>query len=138
MLDNHSRFSVYDNRVADLAKKICDLYSVTEIDGLTQLSSQTIKRWGDKKHRPSRLSVAQLGELIRVSLRDLDSYLDGQISLDELWGLRGSANRVMSDEPITLSSVVIDAKLLPVEQQIQLMMSLLESIKPHPTANNNH
>lgn len=122
--------SIYDQRVMELAKKICELYSFPELEKLAPISPQTIQRWAEGKHRPSKSTASALPKIIAVSDDDYNKYLEGNITLDELWQLKGTAKRVSAKQAITAQSVLQDAKRLPTQEQFKLMSSLFLTLIP--------
>lgn len=122
--------SIYDQRVMELAKKICELYSFPELEKLAPISPQTIQRWAEGKHRPSKSTASALPKIIAVSDDDYNKYLEGNITLDELWQLKGTAKRISAKQAITAQSVLQDAKRLPTQEQFKLMSSLFLTLIP--------
>lgn len=122
--------SIYDQRVMELAKKICELYSFPELEKLAPISPQTIQRWAEGKHRPSKSTASALPKIIAVSDDDYNKYLEGDITLDELWELKGTAKRISTKQAITVQSVLQDAKRLPTQEQLKLISSLFLNLIP--------
>lgn len=119
-----------EQRVMQLAKKIVDLYSVSELEHLSPISPQTIIRWAEGKHRPSKTTASVIPSIIAVSEQDYSDYLEGRISLDQLWALKGSAERVTAKKEITLQTVLNDAKLLNTMERLKLMSNLWLTLSP--------
>jgi len=119
-----------ERRVMELAKRITDLYSVSELEQLSPISPQTIVRWAEGKHRPSKSTASVIPAIIAVSDQNYQDYLEGNLSLDELWALKGSANRVTAKKEISLQSVLNDAKLLNTMERLKLMSSLWLTLSP--------
>ena len=122
--------STYDLRVMELAKKICNLYTYPELERLAPISPQTIQRWADGKHRSSKSTASALPKIIAVSDEDYNKYLEGDITLDELWQLKGTAKRISAKQAITAQSVLQDAKRLPTQEQFRLMSNLFLNLIP--------
>lgn len=124
------QFTVTEQRIIDLAKKIVDLYSVAELKQLAPISPQTIIRWADEDHAPQLSTASCIPSIIAISDQDYNDYLEGNISLDDLWALKGTANRVQVKKEITLQTVLNDAKLLNTMERLKLMSNLWLTLSP--------
>lgn len=127
---NDLDLSITDKRVMDLAKKICELYTAPELEKLAPISPQTIQRWAEGKHRPSKSTALTLAQIIAVSDDDYKKYLNGNLTLDELWDLKGTAKRLSAKQEVTMQSVLNDAKRLSTMERLKLMSSLFLTIAP--------
>ena len=127
---NHLDVTLAEKRIMDLAKKVVELYSVSELENFGSISPQTIVRWADGKHRPSKSAAAVLPTIIAVSDQNYQDYLEGNLTLDQLWALKGTANRVQVKKEITLQTVLNDAKLLNTMERLKLMSSLWLTLSP--------
>jgi hypothetical protein len=123
-------FSPRDNRIIALAKKITEIYSVSELEKLAPISPQTIIRWAESEHRPSKSASSSLPIIIAVSDQDFNDYLEGNISLEELWDRKGSAKRIQTKTEITLQTVLNDAKMLSTMELLKLISNLFLIISP--------
>ena len=122
--------TITEKRIMDLAKKIVELYSISELEQLSPISPQTIVRWADGKHRPSKSAASVIPTIIAVSDQNYQDYLEGNITLDDIWALKGTANRVQVKKEITLQTVLNDAKLLNTMERLKLMSNLWLTLSP--------
>jgi hypothetical protein len=127
------QWSATEIRIHELAKRVCDLYTAAELKKLTKVSPQTIRRWAqgweDKGNRPTESTAMCLPAILAVSENNYQRYLNGDITLDEFWDLKGSA-KITAESEITVESVLNDAKRLSTGDLLKLMSNLFLIIVP--------
>lgn len=135
---NSLDISATESRIMELAKKISELYSTSELESLSPISPQTIIRWAEGKHRPSKSTASVIPNIIAVNECDYQDYLNKKIDLETLWSLRGTANKENGRREITLQGVLNDAKLLNTMERLKLLSSLALTLSPQEVDNTLH
>jgi hypothetical protein len=119
-----------DLRVIEIAKRICDTYNPAEIKTLVKVSPTTIQRWADGDNKPVKQSLSAVPYLLSISDQLFEDYLNGDVSLDELWEQRGSCRRIHAKEEVTIATVLNDAKTLSTMELLKLISQLFLILNP--------
>jgi Trp operon repressor len=130
MNNNIIDISPKDQRVIEIAKRICESYDAAEIKTLVNVSPTTIQRWAEGANKPVKQSLSAVPYLLSISDQLFDDYLNGDITLDELWEKRGSARRIHAKEEVSIATIVNDAKTLSTMELLKAISQLILLLSP--------
>lgn len=124
-------FSPQDIRIFKLAKRIQELFTEDELRRLATVDPYTIARWANEEHSPRGNSAIGLGQIIAVKDSSLQSYYDGEIDLETLWGRRNESPRIKIASSTNYDDIAWVAKNLSDRERFKLARLMLETVAPH-------
>ncbi|MGK7894049.1 MAG: hypothetical protein AB4372_10595 [Xenococcus sp. (in: cyanobacteria)] len=115
--------SEYASRIRDLCVKINEMpgFSLSEFCRITKVGDQTFRSWRDNGvDNPHASNLEAIRRYLRVKESAFSDYLQGGISLDQLWSLRNSD----LGSAATCEELISIFKLLDFEAKLKVLARL--------------